>query len=65
MDQEAEDDRIRRRAYELWVQSGQPEGSAEKFWLQAEREVKGESPGSSTDDPAQDYDVTPPNKEES
>ncbi len=39
MDNEVEQ-RIRERAYELWVQSGQ-EGPAEEHWLQAEREVMG------------------------
>lgn len=35
-------ERIRQRAYELWQQSGQPDGSEMDFWLQAEREIKGE-----------------------
>jgi hypothetical protein len=33
------EEKIRQRAYELWQQSGQKEGSAMDFWLQAEREV--------------------------
>lgn len=33
--------RIRRRAYELWEQSGQPEGSETDSWLLAEREIAG------------------------
>ena len=41
MDREMED-RIRQRAYELWLQSGQPEGSEMEFWLRAEREIKEE-----------------------
>ena len=36
------EDRIRRRAYELWVDSGKPHGGAEAFWLQAERELSGD-----------------------
>jgi hypothetical protein len=36
MDTTAE--RVRQRAYELWEQSGKPEGSDMDFWLQAERE---------------------------
>jgi DUF2934 family protein len=47
MDQELED-RIRQRAYDLWLQSGQLEGSEMDFWLQAEHEIKGdeaEAPG--------------------
>jgi DUF2934 family protein len=35
------EDRIRQRAYELWEQSGRPEGSEMDFWLQAEREIVG------------------------
>jgi hypothetical protein len=36
---ESERDRkIRERAYELWVQGGQSEGSSEQHWLQAEQE---------------------------
>jgi DUF2934 family protein len=47
MDPELED-RIRQRAYDLWLESGQAEGSEMDFWLQAEREIKGaesEAPG--------------------
>lgn len=33
--------RVRERAYEIWLQSGRPEGAAESHWLQAEREVSG------------------------
>jgi hypothetical protein len=36
-------ERIRERAYSLWVAAGQPEGRAVEHWLQAEREV-GEAP---------------------
>jgi hypothetical protein len=34
--------RIRQRAYELWEQSGQPEGSEMDFWLLAVREIAGQ-----------------------
>lgn len=34
------EDRVRRRALELWEQHGSPEGYEEEFWLQAERELK-------------------------
>jgi Protein of unknown function (DUF2934) len=34
--------RIRQRAYELWEQSGQSEGSEMDFWLLAEREIAGQ-----------------------
>jgi hypothetical protein len=47
MDPELED-RIRQRAYDLWLESGQAEGSEMDFWLQAEREIKdkeSEAPG--------------------
>jgi Protein of unknown function (DUF2934) len=32
-------DRIRERAYEIWVASGCPAGEAEQHWLTAEREL--------------------------
>jgi len=38
------EERIRQRAYELWEDSGRPEGGAEEFWHRAERELKGEKP---------------------
>lgn len=33
------EDRIRRRAHELWQAAGSPRGDGEEFWLQAEAEV--------------------------
>ena len=33
---------VRQRAFELWEQRGNPEGYEAEFWLQAERELKGE-----------------------
>jgi hypothetical protein len=36
------DDQVRRRAAELWEQHGSPVGYESEFWLQAERELKGE-----------------------
>ena len=38
------EDKIRQRAYELWEQSGQTEGSEMDFWLQAEREIGAKTP---------------------
>jgi hypothetical protein len=37
------EDKIRQRAYELWEQSGRTDGSEMDFWLQAEREIAGET----------------------
>ena len=37
------EEKIRRRAYELWEQSGKKDGSEMDFWLQAEREVAAET----------------------
>jgi Protein of unknown function (DUF2934) len=53
MDTTAE--RVRQRAYELWEQSGKPEGSEMDFWLQAEREI-----GKSDDDNAPPAGQAPP-----
>jgi Protein of unknown function (DUF2934) len=30
---------IRERAYHLWIADGQPEGQADLYWLNAQREV--------------------------
>jgi hypothetical protein len=30
---------IRERAYHLWIADGQPEGQAEMYWLNAQREI--------------------------
>jgi Protein of unknown function (DUF2934) len=40
---------IRQRAYHLWIADGQPEGQADIYWLNAQRELltaSVESPGS-------------------
>jgi Protein of unknown function (DUF2934) len=37
------EERIRRRAYELWEQNGKPEGGEMAFWLQSEQEI--DAPG--------------------
>ncbi len=36
-DQPNAEERIRRKAYELWEQAGRPEGDGVVFWLAAER----------------------------
>jgi hypothetical protein len=35
-----DEDRIRRRAREIWEENGQPAGRDEEFWFQAEREFR-------------------------
>ena len=32
-------ERIRERAYQIWVASGSPEGEAQQHWLTAEKEI--------------------------
>ena len=39
------EDRVRARAYALWEREGQPEGSAERHWTQAEKEERAEARG--------------------
>ncbi|MGQ4273366.1 DUF2934 domain-containing protein [Terrihabitans sp. B22-R8] len=36
------DELIRLRAYEIWIQEGQPEGREREHWLQARREILGD-----------------------
>ena len=35
---------VRRRAYQLWEQAGQPEGRSEEFWFVAIAELEGKPP---------------------
>ena len=35
---------VRRRAYELWEQAGEPEGRSEEFWFAAIAELEGKPP---------------------
>jgi hypothetical protein len=41
------EDQIRLRAFELWDVRGRPEGYANEFWTQAERELCGAQGGQS------------------
>lgn len=36
------EERIRRRAYEIWEREGRPDGEHERHWQQAEKELEGE-----------------------
>lgn len=55
---------IRERAYLLWIADGQPDGQADLYWLNAQREVLTTSLESSSNDtavaaPADSVSVTP------
>lgn len=43
MEDQKEQDRIRRRAYELWEREGSPDGRAEEFWQRAIESLDTES----------------------
>jgi len=49
MDKQLEQ-RVRERAYELWIQHGSQPGRADEYWYQAEREILGEQGGRPDDD---------------
>lgn len=49
MEDQKEQDRIRRRAYELWERQGSPEGRAEEFWELAKTSLAEEEPESAAD----------------
>lgn len=36
------EERIRRRAYEIWERDGRPDGEHDRHWHQAEKELEGE-----------------------
>ena len=41
-----DEERIRRRAHEIWEREGRPEGRHEEHWARARREVESEEGGS-------------------
>ena len=58
MDEQKEQDRIRRRAYEIWEREGSPGGRAEEFWEQAIASISAEgaqavNPGNAAADGAE------------
>jgi hypothetical protein len=42
---EAWREKVRERAYAIWLRAGSPDGRAEQFWLMAEEELLAEGPG--------------------
>lgn len=56
-----DDDRIRRRAYEIWEREGRPEGREAEHWAAAQAELEREQTRSDTQDvPAMRVDQTAP-----
>ena len=49
MDQDREE-RIRKRAYEIWEREGRQEGSHEAHWSQAQEELRAEEPAEGAQD---------------
>jgi len=47
---EAWREKVRERAYAIWLREGSPEGQAEQFWLMAEEELLAEAQGRSGDE---------------
>ena len=45
-------EKTKERAYQLWEQAGRPEGDAERFWYQAERETGTDGGEAAADDGA-------------
>ncbi|SAK93555.1 hypothetical protein AWB75_06693 [Caballeronia catudaia] len=66
MEDTNQDERIRRRAYELWQHEGGPEGRAEEFWHKALSSLQEEdsAQGTSGDQPANAAGDAAPNKVE-
>jgi hypothetical protein len=40
MNSDDEIERTRRRAYRLWERDGRPEGAADRYWYQAEQDIR-------------------------
>jgi hypothetical protein len=55
MNDQSIEDRIRRRAYELWEQDASPADRADEYWDRAQKQIEAEGePGSSTPPIAED-----------
>ena len=46
------EDRIRKRAYELWESDGSPEGRPDDYWLRAQAQIEAEGEAGDTEPPA-------------
>jgi hypothetical protein len=53
---------IRERAYHLWIADGQPDGQADIYWLNAQREILATSVASSAGDAAPEIATKPARK---
>ena len=47
---EAWREKVRERAYAIWLREGSPDGQAEQFWLMAEEQLLAEAQGRSGDE---------------
>lgn len=45
MNEDALDEKIRKRAYELWEKDGSPDGQADRYWDAARRQIESELDG--------------------
>ena len=57
---EAWQERVRERAYAIWLRQGSPDGRAEQFWLMAEEELLAEGQGQSAGYPDRPTDEVVP-----
>jgi hypothetical protein len=46
------EDRIRKRAYELWESDGSPEGRPDDYWLRAQAQIEAEGDAGDAEPPA-------------
>lgn len=63
MDDQKEQDRIRRLAYENWEREGSPEGRAEEFWERARSSIDAEDAQDSNGGHAANSDTSVAQKE--
>jgi hypothetical protein len=56
---EALDEQIRRRAYEIWEESGGPEGMESQHWEQAAREIAASAVEQPSNEASDDTAATP------
>ena len=53
---EAWREKVRERAYAIWLREGSPDGQAEQFWLLAEEELLAEGQGRASGPPGERRD---------
>ena len=58
IEQKELEQRVRERAYQIWLDEGRPEGRAKDHWQEAEKQIIGEEPGQISPMPGPYQDIS-------